>query len=85
MAAILSRPRCVNTMQPKQYGYHFAGDISKTVFVYGNVIILIQISMKIVPQGPTHNNSNTSSAKGSVLSSNKPLPDPKLTKIYNTI
>ena len=61
------------------------GTFPKQFFVYGNVIILIQISLMIVPQGPTHNNSNTSSAKGSVLSSNKPLPDPKLTKIYNTI
>ena len=39
----------VNTMRPRQKGYHFLDDIFKRVFINENVWILITISLKFVP------------------------------------
>ena len=39
MAAILSRPQCVNTQWPEQNGRYFATDIVKCIFPNENVWI----------------------------------------------
>ena len=41
MAAILSRPQCVNTLRPRQNGRHFPDDISEWIFWNENVWISI--------------------------------------------
>ena len=55
MAAILSRPQCVNTLRQRQNGRHFADDISKQIFVNENGWILIKISLKFLPRSPINN------------------------------
>ena len=50
MAAILSRPRCVNTLRPRQYGRHFPDDIFKCICLNENVSISLKISLKFVPK-----------------------------------
>ena len=50
MAAILSRPQCVNTLRPRQYGRHFPDDILKRICLNENVSISIKISLKLVPK-----------------------------------
>ena len=57
MAAILSRPQCVNTLRPHLDGRHFADNIFKWIFAKKYVCILIEISLKIVPNGPIDNKS----------------------------
>ena len=46
---------CLNTLQPRQNGRHFADDIFKRIFVSDNVWIPIKISLKFVPKGPINN------------------------------
>ena len=55
MAPILSRPQCVNTLRPIQYGRHFTYNTFKHIFLNENVRILIEISLKFVPKGPINN------------------------------
>ena len=55
MAAILSRPQCVNTLRPRQDGGRFPDDTFERIFLNKNVIILIKISLKFVPNGPINN------------------------------
>ena len=45
MAAILSRPQCVNTLMPRQNGPHFADNIVKKNFLSENNRFYIQISL----------------------------------------
>ena len=46
---------CLNTLQPRQNGRHFADAIFKRIFVSDNVWIPIKISLKFVPKGPINN------------------------------
>ena len=39
----------INPLYPKQNGRHFAHDILKCIFLYENVWISIEISLKFVP------------------------------------
>ena len=55
MAAMLSRPQCVNTLRPRQNGYHFADNIFKRIFFNENVLISIKFSLKFVPMGQINN------------------------------
>ena len=43
-----------NTLRPRQNGCHFA-DIFKCIFFNENVWILINISLRFIPQGPVNN------------------------------
>ena len=51
MAAILSRPQCVNTLRLRQNGLHFPDDVFNCVFLNENVWISNKISLKFVPKG----------------------------------
>ena len=55
MAAILSRPKCVNTLRPRQNGRHFPDDIFEWIIWNENAWISINISLKFVPRGPINN------------------------------
>ena len=54
MVVILSRG-WVNTLRPNQTGHRFADDTFKRIFLNGNVIISIKISLKFIPHGPINN------------------------------
>ena len=45
----------LNTLRPNQNGRHFADDIFEGIFLYGNVYIVIKISLLFVPKGPIDN------------------------------
>ena len=45
----------VNTLRPRQDGRRFPNDTFKRIFLKENVIILIKISLKFVPNGPIDN------------------------------
>ena len=55
MAAILSRPQCVNTLRLRQNGRHFADDTYKRIFLKENVRISIKVSLKFVPKSAIDN------------------------------
>ena len=46
---------CLITLRPRQDGRHFPDDTFKRIFLNGNVIIPIKISLKFVPKGPINN------------------------------
>ena len=49
MAAILSRPQCVNTLRPRQNCCHFTNNIFECIFLYEEIVwILFKISLKFV-------------------------------------
>ena len=45
----------LNTLRPRQNGWHFTDDILKCIFFNENVWSSIKISMKFVPWGPINN------------------------------
>ena len=45
----------VNSLRPRQNGWHFPDDIFKWIFVNGNIWILINISLKFVRKGLINN------------------------------
>ena len=51
----ITRPRCVNTLRPRQNGRRFPDDTFKRIFLNENVGIPIKISLKFVPTGPINN------------------------------
>ena len=52
MASILSRPQNVNKMRPEENGQLFIYDIFKCILLNLKFYILIQISLKFIPDGP---------------------------------
>ena len=49
----------VNTLRPSQNGPHFPDDSFKYIFLNENVWIMIDISLKLVPQGPINKFTGT--------------------------
>ena len=45
----------MNTLRPRQTGWHFTDDSFKCIFFNENVWILIKISLKLVSMGPINN------------------------------
>ena len=45
----------VDTLRLRQNGHHFSDDIFICIFVNGNVLISIKISLKFIPKGPINN------------------------------
>ena len=45
----------INTLRPRQDGYHFADNIFKLIFLNEHVFIMIKISLKFVPMSPITN------------------------------
>ena len=41
----------INTLRPRQNGHHFPDDVFKYIFLNGNELISINISLKFVPSG----------------------------------
>ena len=63
---------------PGQNDHHFADDIFKRIFLNDKVRILIKISLKFVPKGPTDNNPAWCRI------GDKPLSEPMLTRFSDT-
>ena len=67
-----------NTLRPRQNGRHFADDTFKRIFVYVNVKILIEISLKFVPKGPINNIPALVQIMAWRRPGDKPLSEPML-------
>ena len=67
MAAMLSRPQCVNwdiSFEAKTNGRPFADGIFKFIFLYEKCCISIQISSKFVPNGSNYKHTRLGSDNG---------------------
>ena len=85
MAAILSRPQCVNTLRPRQNGRHFSDDIFEWIFWNENVLISINISLKFVPGGPINNIPTLLQIVALRRPSDKPLSEPMTVRLTTHI
>ena len=82
MAAIYHSPclTCFNSSPPGQNGRHFLDDIFKCIYMNRKSCILIQISLKFDPNGPTDNKSVLVQVMAWCRTGDKPLPEPMLTQ-----
>ena len=85
MAAILSRPPCVNTLRPRQNGRHFADAIFKCIFLNENVWIPVKIPLKFIPKGPINNIPALVQIMAWRRPSDKPLSEPMMVSLLTHI
>ena len=81
LAAILSRPQCVNTLRPRQNGRHFPDDIFKWIFLNENAWISIEISLKFVPKGSINNDPALFRIMAWRRPGDKPLSEPMMIRL----
>ena len=74
-----------DTMKPEQHGRHFAADIFKCIFLNENFCILIEIWLRLVPEGLIDNKSALVQVMACRLFGDKPLPESMLTKVCGII
>ena len=72
-------PLGFNTLRARQNGRHFPNDIFEHIFLDENVWILIKISLKFVPYGPTYNNPALVQIMALCRLDDKPLCEPMIT------
>ena len=71
----------VNTLRPRENGRHFADDTFKRIFLNGNVIISIKISLKFVPKGPINNIAALVQIMAWRRAGDKPLSEPMMVNL----
>ena len=65
-------------LRQRQNGKQFADDIFKSIFLYENCWILIQISLKFVPKGPINKKPELIQKMAWHQAGNKPLSEPMM-------
>ena len=73
----------VNSSPPGQNGRHFPDDILKCIFMNENFCILIEISLKFVPNGPIKNIPALVQIMAWRQPGDKPLSEPMLTQFID--
>ena len=68
----------LNTLRPRQNGFHFADDIFKGIFMHENVWISLKISLNFVPKVPINNISALVQIMAWRRPGNKPLFEPMM-------
>ena len=68
----------VNTLRPRQNGWHFPDDIFKRIFLKENFLIAIKISLKFVPRGLLNNIPTSVQIMAWRRPGDKPLSEPML-------
>ena len=69
---------CVNTLSPRQNGYHFPAGIFKWILFNGNDQISIRISHKFIPKVPIDNKQASVQIMAWHRTGNKALSEPKM-------
>ena len=70
-----------NTLRPRQDGRRFPDDTFKRIFLKENVIILIKISLKFVPNGQIDNIPALVQIKAWRRPGDKPLSEPMMVRL----
>ena len=71
----------VNTLRPRQDAHRFPDDTFKRIFLIENVIILIKISLKLVPNGPIDNIPALVQIMARRRPGDKPLSEPMMVRL----
>ena len=72
-----------STLRQRQNGRHFADVLFKCVFLKENMCVVIEISLKFIPEGPIDNKSALVQVMAWHLLGAKALSEPILTHIYD--
>ena len=75
----------INTLRPRQNGYHFPDDIFNCIFLNENVRILIKISLKFVPKDPINNIPTLVQVMAWRRPGDKPLSEPMMVSLLTHI
>ena len=75
----------INALRPRQNVHYFAEDTFKCIFLNENVGILIKISLKFVPMGPTNDIPALVQMMAWHPSGNKPLSEPMMVSLMTLI
>ena len=68
----------INTLRPRQNGRHFADDTFKPIFLNGNILISIKISLKFVPKVQINNIQALVQIMAWCRPGDKPLSEPMM-------
>ena len=71
----------INILRPRQNSRRFVDDTFIHIFLNGNVIISIKISLKFVPKGPINNNPALVQIMAWRRSGDKPLSEPMMVSL----
>ena len=71
-------PPQLNTLRPRQHGCHFAVATFKRIFLNGNFIISLKMSLKFVPKGPINNIPALVQTMAWCRPGDKPLSEPMM-------
>ena len=75
----------INTLRPRRNGWHFAEDIFKCIFLNENTSILIDISLKFVPEGRINNMLALVQIMAWRRLGDKPLSEPMMVSLLTHI
>ena len=85
MAAILSRPLCVNSLRPRRNGRYNTDDIFKCIFLKENLWIPTIMSLKFVPKGAINNIAALVQIMTWRRPGDKPLSEPMIVSLLTHI
>ena len=74
-----------NTLRPRQDGCQFPDDIFKCISMYENILILIEISLKFVPNAPINNIPALVQIMAWRRPGDKPLSEPMMVNLQTNI
>ena len=80
-----TRGRWVNTLGPRQNGYHFADYIFKCIFLNENAWVSLKISLKFVPKVQINNIPALVQTMAWRWPGNKPLSEPMMVSLLTHI
>ena len=75
----------IDTLRPRQNGYHFADDSFKCIFLNENIRIAIEISLKFAPKGPIYNIPALVQIRAWRRPGDKPLSEPTMLNLLSHI
>ena len=78
---IMTSKLSLNSLRPRQNGRHFADDTFKRIFLNGNVLISIKISLKFVPKGTINNIPALVQIMAWRRPGDKPLSEPRMVSL----
>ena len=76
-----ANPSSIDTLRPRQNGYHFTNSIFKCIFLNENVWIPIKISLRFVPKCPINNISSLLQIMAWHQPGDKPLSEPMMASL----
>ena len=85
LGPIFVQDQYLNTLRPRQNGFHFTDDSFKCIFLNENIQISIKISLKYVPKSPINNIPTLVQIMAWHWPGDKPLSEPMVVSLLTDI